>query len=84
MDAYIVVYSVTSRKSFQKGRDLMFNIRNLVQSDAAMILVANKSDLKRARCVPESGTLDLDTLAQIKPAPYFFSYSVRIVSSSIH
>ena len=59
VDAYIVVYSVTSRKSFQKGRDLMFNIRNLVQSDAAMILVANKSDLKRARCVPESGTSDL-------------------------
>ena len=55
VDAYIVVYSVTSRKSFQKASDLMFNVRNVVQSAAAMILVANKSDLKRARCVPESG-----------------------------
>ena len=86
VDAYIVVYSVTSRKSFQKGRDLMFNIRNLVQSDAAMILVANKSDLKRARCVPESGTLDLDTLAQIKPAPSFFLFCSHclIINTSIH
>ncbi len=56
VDAYIVVYSVTNRKSFQKAHDLMERVRSAgARRDAAIIVVANKSDLKRARCVTEAG-----------------------------
>ena len=56
IDAFIVVFSVTDRQSFQKAVDLLYSIRNAQGSaDLAVILVANKTDLMRSRVVAEQG-----------------------------
>ncbi|KAK2188946.1 hypothetical protein NP493_119g06024 [Ridgeia piscesae] len=53
VDAFVVVYSITDRRSFQKAADLLDAIRSVGDSRVATILVANKSDLVRSRIVGE-------------------------------
>ncbi|KAL4630285.1 GTP-binding protein RAD-like [Arapaima gigas] len=49
-DAYIIVYSVTDRASFEKASELRIQLRRARQSDnIPIILVGNKSDLVRSR-----------------------------------
>ncbi|PRD36113.1 UNVERIFIED_CONTAM: GTP-binding protein GEM [Trichonephila clavipes] len=49
-DAYIVVYSVTDRASFEKAVDILFSLRERgITNTKAVILVGNKSDLARTR-----------------------------------
>ncbi|KAJ3593521.1 hypothetical protein NHX12_005855 [Muraenolepis orangiensis] len=49
-DAYIIVYSVTDRSSFEKASELRIQLRRARQSeDIPIILVGNKSDLVRSR-----------------------------------
>ena len=55
VDAFVVVYSITDRRSFQKAADLLDAIRSVGDSRVATILVANKSDLVRSRIVGEKG-----------------------------
>ncbi len=58
-DAYIVVYSITDRQSFQTAVQLIKNIREKELADSEIsikrytpiILVGNKSDLVRKRAV---------------------------------
>ncbi|OCT74886.1 GTP-binding protein GEM [Xenopus laevis] len=54
-DAYIVVYSITDRASFEKASELRIQLRRARQTeDIPIILVGNKSDLVRCREVSVS------------------------------
>ncbi|XP_076356840.1 uncharacterized protein LOC143250254 [Tachypleus tridentatus] len=51
-DAYVVVYSVTERETFEIAVDILFGLRERgYTSIRAVILVGNKSDLVRSRTV---------------------------------
>ena len=60
---YIIVYSITDRRSYQKAADVLTSIRyrNTAISTAGVgcsrpiILVANKSDLERSRMIGKEG-----------------------------
>lgn len=57
-DAYIIVYSVTDKSSFEKASELRIQLRRARQSEnIPIILVGNKSDLVRSREVTVDGTL---------------------------
>lgn len=56
-DAYLIVYSITDRASFEKASELRIQLRRARQAeDIPIILVGNKSDLVRCREVSVSGT----------------------------
>jgi len=64
VDGYIVVYSITDRRSFQKAADVVADIRRHRCSigrhgkplvNKPLLLVANKNDLERARVVAKEG-----------------------------
>nr|2GJS_A Chain A, GTP-binding protein RAD [Homo sapiens]2GJS_B Chain B, GTP-binding protein RAD [Homo sapiens] len=49
-DAYVIVYSVTDKGSFEKASELRVQLRRARQTDdVPIILVGNKSDLVRSR-----------------------------------
>ena len=56
IDAYVVVYSVEDRNSFETAIDRLTDIRREHGQLIALILVANKADLVRTRVVLEEGT----------------------------
>ncbi|XP_045437269.1 GTP-binding protein GEM isoform X1 [Pipistrellus kuhlii] len=57
-DAYLIVYSITDRASFEKASELRIQLRRARQTeDIPIILVGNKSDLVRCREVSTSGLL---------------------------
>lgn len=57
-DAYIIVYSVTDKLSFEKASELRIQLRRARQSEnIPIILVGNKSDLVRSREVSVDGEL---------------------------
>lgn len=54
--AYVIVYSVTDRSSFDSASELRITLRRARQNDRLpIILVGNKSDLVRSREVPPEG-----------------------------
>lgn len=55
-DAYVIVYSVTDKDSFEKASELRVQLRRARQTDdVPIILVGNKSDLVRSREVSLDG-----------------------------
>ena len=56
VDAYVVVYSVEDRRSFESAINRLYEIRETEGRHVALILVANKTDLVRSRAVQEEGT----------------------------
>ncbi|XP_035229393.1 GTP-binding protein GEM-like, partial [Stegodyphus dumicola] len=55
-DAYVVVYSITDRCSFEKAVDYLFKLREKgCTMNKAVILVGNKSDLVRSRAITAEG-----------------------------
>ena len=51
-DAYIIVYSVTDKASFEKASELRIQLRRARQSEnIPIILVGNKSDLQHLKAV---------------------------------
>ena len=54
-DAYIVVYSLTDKSSFQTATDLLKTIRSNEHHNYPIILVGNKSDLVRKRSITREG-----------------------------
>ncbi len=56
-DAYIVVYSVTDKSSFQIAIDLIKTIRSNENDNNPIILVGNKSDLVRKKSITREGML---------------------------
>lgn len=57
VEAYIVVYSITDRRSYQKGLDWVYDIQcsRKEGQPCTVVLVANKSDLERSRMVGKQG-----------------------------
>lgn len=56
-DAYILVYSITNRRSFKKANELRFKLQRTQATEMVpIILVGNKTDLERSREVPFEGT----------------------------
>ena len=58
-DGYIIVYSITDRRSYQKAVDLLYSIRADVANTKPVILAANKSDLERSRVIGKQGNIAL-------------------------
>lgn len=55
--AYVVVYSVEDRKSFEVAIDRLYELREEdLSRQMTVILVANKVDLVRTRVVQTQGT----------------------------
>lgn len=55
-DAYVIVYSITDKGSFEKASELRVQLRRARQTDdVPIILVGNKSDLVRSREVSVDG-----------------------------
>ncbi|XP_022082382.1 ras-related protein Rap-2b-like [Acanthaster planci] len=49
-DAYLLVYSVTDRRSFKKANELRFKLQRTKETETVpIILVGNKTDLERSR-----------------------------------
>ncbi|XP_072168811.1 GTP-binding protein REM 1-like [Diadema setosum] len=49
-DAYLLVYSVTNRKSFKRANELRFKLQRTQETEMTpIILVGNKTDLERSR-----------------------------------
>lgn len=70
-DAYIVVYAVTDRSSFEKAVDILFTLKERGATiSKAVILVGNKSDLARTREVHMEGK-DINVL-------FFFSFQLHL------
>lgn len=63
VDAFVVVYSLTDRRTFSKAVDLLYDIRELNNRKEAIMLVANKSDLVRCRAVSERGRKIIGSLS---------------------
>jgi len=60
VDGYIVVYSITDRRSFQKAADVIASIRQQAKRPSKtlnkpLLIAGNKSDLERARVVAKEG-----------------------------
>jgi len=55
IEAYLVVFSLTDRVSFRYACDVLRLLRHHSRTDAAVILVGNKSDLVRGRRVSDDG-----------------------------
>ena len=73
--AYIVVYSVVDAGSFAVAEDLLhFLWRCDVISTHAVILVGNKMDLARSRCISSQGESKLRALK--KKSPRFHEFVI--------
>ena len=58
--AYLIVYSITDRSSFESASELRIRLRRLRQADdIPIILVGNKSDLVRSRDISIEGRTSL-------------------------
>lgn len=51
IDAYVVVYCIDDRSSFDRAVDILYNLRKEEHNDSAIILVANKCELARSRLI---------------------------------
>ncbi len=56
-DAFVVVYSISDKASFNIAIDLLKCVRFSERHDQPMILVGNKSDLVRKRSISRDGML---------------------------
>ncbi|CAH1780414.1 unnamed protein product [Owenia fusiformis] len=58
VDGYIVVYSVTDRRSFTTACDLVKDLREVLQKQSAITLVGNKSDIVRQRQISDTDGME--------------------------
>jgi len=65
---YIIVYSITDRRSYQKAGDVLTSIKYQHTTSNTcprpIILVANKSDLERSRMIGKEGQYSLTLFVQ--------------------
>ncbi|KAM7534033.1 hypothetical protein Aperf_G00000111922 [Anoplocephala perfoliata] len=54
-DAYLVVYAIEDRESFEVAQKIISEILGRCKIASAIVLVGNKADLVRARCVSYEG-----------------------------
>lgn len=55
VDAYLVVFSVNDRSTFEMAVETLYQIRHELCSQKAVILVANKIDIVRKRVISSEG-----------------------------
>ena len=73
-DAYLIVYSITDRASFEKASELRIQLRRARQTeDIPIILVGNKSDLVRCREVSVSGKRSGASTTETSLSPLHFA-----------
>jgi Rad/Gem-related GTP binding protein 1 len=66
-DAYVVVYSVIDKSSFQRIEDEMARLQNWEALRArALIVVGNKIDLVRSRAVSTQGIINKTTAVKMR------------------
>lgn len=86
-DAYIIVYSVTDKSSFEKASELRIQLRRARQSEnIPIILVGNKTDLVRSREVSVDGRYPhsaLESLVSQPCLPFFLTHSPANIASSL-
>lgn len=86
-DAYIIVYSITNRPSFEKARELIEDVKSHVK-DVPMALVGNKIDLERYRQISkEEGSAlstELDCLFFETTAAEEFEYVEDVFHGVLH
>ena len=56
-DAFVVVFSIDDRATFERCTDLLYELRKTDLWEGPVILVANKIDLVRTRDVSPDGTV---------------------------
>lgn len=82
-DAYLIVYSITDRASFEKASELRIQLRRARQTeDIPIILVGNKSDLVRCREVSVSGKSSGANVIEIMSGSPAFSFKQVFFFSS--
>ena len=83
-DAFIIVYSVTDRKSFYLAKSFLSQVEYLVDSKA-VILVGNKTDLARLRVVNTDGKyiIHISTLFQFCWKTFLLSISLPVYLSAV-
>ncbi|XP_076470004.1 GTP-binding protein RAD-like [Babylonia areolata] len=57
-DAFVVMYSVSDRKSYETAKEVTRHLRCELGTDRTVLLVANKTDLKRQQRVPAKEAKD--------------------------
>ena len=68
-DAYVIVYSIADRESYDDAVETLFDLRKDESSHkAAVILVANKGDIVRNREVTEEGEISVLSIAFFSPS----------------
>lgn len=83
-DAYIIVYSVTDKSSFEKASELRIQLRRARQSEnIPIILVGNKTDLVRSREVSVDGRYPLSALGSLVSKPSLPSLLTHSLASSV-
>lgn len=86
-DAYIIVYSVTDKSSFEKASELRIQLRRARQSEnIPIILVGNKTDLVRSREVSVDGRYTMCALGSLVNKPSLvplLGHPSRKLSSSL-
>ena len=85
VDAFVIVYSMTDRRSFGKAVDLLYDMRVLNQRKEAIMLVANKTDLVRGRIVSEKGRIHATTSSQTNIRQYLpqIKYLLKYVMTEV-
>ena len=78
IDAYMVVYSVEDRRSFEAAINRLYEIRYEIGNHVALILVANKTDLVRSRIVTDEGKLQAPFGSNVPTYFYHYFFSVML------
>jgi len=66
-DAFVVVYAVVDRESYDRACDLLYHLTTTdIASELPVIVVANKTDIVRHRCITEEGPLLLDLKSVVR------------------
>ncbi|KAK6178002.1 hypothetical protein SNE40_012848 [Patella caerulea] len=66
IDAYIIVFAIDDRTSFEKATDILYELKQRAETDNAIILVANKCDLVRTRVVSTEESKSIATMYDCK------------------
>jgi len=59
-DAFVIVYAVVDRESYDSACDFLYDLTTIdIAKDFPVILVANKTDIVRHRCITEEGQSEM-------------------------
>ncbi|ESO96886.1 hypothetical protein LOTGIDRAFT_159635 [Lottia gigantea] len=66
IDAYVTVFSIDDRPSFERATDILFELKKRNESGIAVLLVGNKCDLVRTRTVTIEESKSVATMYDCK------------------